>query len=387
MGEKVMRENPLLKLRTFGQSIWMDYISRHVINSGELLQLIEGDGLCGVTSNPSIFDQAIAGSHDYDDAIRVLAVEGRNVEEIYRALTVEDVQVAADLFRPTYNRFEGGDGFVSLEVNPHLADDTQGTIAEARQLWAALNRPNVFIKVPATLKGLPAIRQLIREGVNVNVTLLFGLPRYREVAEAYIAGLEDRAAGGQPIKGIASVASFFLSRIDVLIDPLFQKITARGGPEAATAAKLRGQIAIASAKAAYQIYKGIFGSDRFRRLAAQGARPQRVLWASTSTKNPEYPDVKYVEPLIGPHTINTLPPETINAYRDHGDPAPRLEEHLDKAADFLKRLPEFNIDLDEITQQLEDEGVVKFNNPYDSLMHTLAEKCKAVGKHSEGRPR
>ncbi|MGA2401000.1 MAG: transaldolase [Syntrophobacteraceae bacterium] len=373
-----MKDNPLLKLRAFGQSIWMDYISRHVINSGELRQLIEGDGLCGVTSNPSIFDKAIAGSHDYDDAIRVLAFAGRNIEEIYRELTVEDVQTAADLFRPTYDRLEGGDGFVSLEVNPHLAHDTRGTIAEARQLWAALNRPNVFIKVPATLEGLPAIRQLISEGVNVNVTLLFGLPRYREVAEAYIAGLEDRAAGGLPVKGMASVASFFLSRIDVLIDPLFEKIMASGGPEAATAARLHGQIAVASAKMAYQIYKGIFDSERFQRLAAQGARPQRVLWASTSTKNPEYPDVKYVEPLIGPDTINTLPPETINAYRDHGDPAPRLEEHLDEAADFLKRLPELNIDLDKITRQLEDEGVAKFNEPYDSLMRTLAEKCKAA---------
>ena len=374
-----MKDNPLLKLREFGQSIWMDYISRHVINSGELRQLIEGDGLCGVTSNPSIFDKAIAGSHDYDDAIRSLACAGRNIAEIYQALTVEDVQMAADLFRPTYNRLERGDGFVSLEVNPHLAHDSRGSIDEARRLWAALNRPNVFIKIPATLEGLPAIRQLISEGINVNVTLLFGLPRYREVAEAYLAGLEDRAAGGLPVKGIASVASFFLSRIDVLIDPLLEKIMADGGPEAATAARLHGQIAIASAKMAYLIYKGIFDGDRFRRLSAQGARPQRVLWASTSTKNPEYPDVKYVEPLIGPDTINTLPPETINAYRDHGDPALRLEEHLDEAADHLKRLTELDIDLDEITRQLEDEGVAKFNEPYDSLMRTLAEKCKAAG--------
>ena len=265
-----MKDNPLLKLREFGQSIWMDYISRHVINSGELRQLIEGDGLCGVTSNPSIFDKAIAGSHDYDDAIRSLACAGRNIAEIYQALTVEDVQMAADLFRPTYNRLERGDGFVSLEVNPHLAHDSRGSIDEARRLWAALNRPNVFIKIPATLEGLPAIRQLISEGINVNVTLLFGLPRYREVAEAYLAGLEDRAAGGLPVKGIASVASFFLSRIDVLIDPLLEKIMADGGPEAATAARLHGQIAIASAKMAYLIYKGIFDGDRFRRLSAQG---------------------------------------------------------------------------------------------------------------------
>jgi transaldolase len=378
MGETIMKENPLLKLRAFGQSIWMDYISRQVINSGALEQLIEGDGLRGVTSNPSIFEKAIAGSHDYDDAIRALASEGRSIDEIYRALTVEDVQRAADLFRPTYDRLGGGDGFVSLEVNPHLAHDTRGTIGEARQLWEALNRPNVFIKVPATREGLPAIRQLISEGVNVNVTLLFGLPRYSEVAGAYLAGLEDRAALGHSIQGIASVASFFLSRIDVLLDPLFESIMATGGPQASTAARLRGQIAIASAKAAYQIYREIFDSDRFRGLAAQGARPQRVLWASTSTKNPEYPDIMYVEPLIGPDTINTLPPETINAYRDHGNPALRLEADLDEANDFLKHLHELKIDLDGVTQQLEDEGVAKFNQPYDSLMHALAEKCKAA---------
>jgi transaldolase len=373
-----MKENPLLRLRALGQSIWMDYISRHVINSGELQKLIKEDGLCGMTSNPSIFDKAIAGSHDYDDAIRALALEGKNIEEIYRALTLEDVGTAADLFRPTFDLLEGGDGFVSLEVNPHLAHDTPGTIAEARQLWTALNRPNVFIKVPATREGLPAIRKLISEGINVNVTLLFGLPRYREVAEAYIAGLEDRASGGQPLRGIASVASFFLSRIDVLIDPLLEKIVAGGGPKAATAKALHGQIAIASAKLAYQIYKETFGSDRFRGLAARGAHPQRVLWASTSTKNPEYQDVKYVEPLIGPDTINTMPPETIDAYRHHGDPALRLEERLDEATKFLNSLHELNIDLDEITQQLEDDGVAKFNKPYDSLMRTLAEKCMAA---------
>jgi transaldolase len=374
----VMKENPLLKLRALGQSIWMDYISRHMINSGELLKLIEEDGLCGVTSNPSIFDKAIAGSRDYDDAIGTLALAGKSTEEIYQSLTVEDVQQAADIFRPTYDRLQGEDGFVSLEVNPHLAHDTQGSIAEARQLWAALNRPNVFIKVPATKEGLPAIRQLISEGVNVNVTLLFGLPRYREVAESYIAGLEARTARGQPISGLASVASFFLSRIDVLIDPLLEEIMAKGGPEAVTAARVHGQIAIASAKMAYQIYQEIFKSDRFRQLAAQGASPQRVLWASTSTKNPEYPDVKYVEPLIGPQTINTLPVETIDAYRGHGDPALRLEEHLDEAADFLNRLAELKIDLDQVTQQLEDEGVEKFNQPYDSLLGTLADRCKAA---------
>jgi transaldolase len=373
-----MRENPLLGLKTLGQSLWMDYISRRMIDSGDLRQLIEKDGLCGVTSNPAIFNKAIAGSHDYDAAIEALALDGRGIDEIYEAIAIEDVQKATDLLHSTYERLDGGDGFVSLEVNPHLAHDTRGTVAEARRLWAALDRPNVLIKVPATREGLPAIRQLIGEGVNVNVTLLFGLPRYREVAEAYIAGIEDRAAGGLSVDGLASVASFFLSRIDVLIDPLLERIMATESLDTAIADSLHGQIAIASAKLAYQMYKEIFHSERFRKLAALGARPQRVLWASTSTKNPAYSDVKYVEPLIGADTINTLPPETIDAYRDHGNPALRLEKRLEAADAFLKLLPELRIDLDQVTQQLEDEGVEKFNQPYDALMGTLTEKCRAA---------
>lgn len=373
-----MKENPLLKLSTFGQSIWLDYIRRQMIDSGELKKLIDEDGLKGVTSNPAIFQKAIAGSRDYDEAIRTLAQAGASVEAIYQVLTVEDVQRAADLFRPLYDRMEGKDGFVSLEVNPHLAHDTRGTLAEARRLWQALARPNVLIKVPATQKGLPAIRQLIGEGLNVNVTLLFGLPRYRDVAEAYIAGLEDRVAAGQPLNPVASVASFFLSRIDVLLDPRLEKLAAAGGPQAQTARDLIGQVAIASARAAYTIYQEIFGSERFQKLAAQGARPQRLLWASTSTKNPAYPDVKYVEPLIGPNTVNTLPPETLEAYRDHGDPAARLTEGLDRAAGVFRRLPELGLDLDQATQQLEDEGVEKFSQPFDSLMATLEDKRREV---------
>jgi transaldolase len=291
-----MKANPLLKLKAYGQSIWLDYIRRHMIDSGELQRLIDEDGLRGVTSNPSIFEKAIAGSHDYEGAIRAMALEGKTVKEMYWALTIEDIRRTADLFRPLYDESEGRHGFVSLEVNPHLARDTEGTIAEARRLWSTLDRPNVFIKVPATLEGLPAIEQLISEGININVTLLFGLPRYREVAGAYISGLEKRLAEGQEIERVASVASFFLSRIDVLVDPKLEKLTP---------SNLRGKVAIASAKVAYQMYKRIFGSQRFRKLADRGARAQRVLWASTSTKNPEYSDIKYVEPLIGPETINT----------------------------------------------------------------------------------
>jgi transaldolase len=376
-----MKENPLLKLATFGQSIWLDYIRRQMIDSGELQKLIDDDGLKGVTSNPAIFEKAIAGSPDYDAAIRTLAQAGKSVAEIYQNLTVEDVQRAADLFRPLYDRVKGKDGFISLEVNPHLAHDTQGTIAEARHLWQAVGRPNVLIKVPATQEGLPAIRQLISEGINVNVTLLFGLPRYREVAEAYISGLEARLAQGKPLNPVASVASFFLSRIDVLLDPKLEAMAAAGGPQAPGAKELIGQVAIASAKVAYTIYREIFGSERFKKLAQQGARPQRLLWASTSTKNPAYSDVKYVEPLIGPNTVNTLPVETLEAYRDHGNPATRLTEEVDRAAACLQRLPELGLDLNHATQQLEDEGVEKFNQPFDSLLGTLEGKRREAMSH------
>ena len=369
-----MTANPLVKLHDCGQSLWLDYIRRRMIDSGELQKLIDEDKLMGVTSNPAIFEKAIGGSRDYDAAIRRLAREGQGVEGIYQALTVEDVQMAADLFRPVYDALDGKDGFVSLEVNPHLAQDTHGTINEARRLWQALSRPNVFIKVPATREGLPAIKQLISEGINVNVTLLFGLSRYREVAAAYLEGLEERVARGRPVARVASVASFFLSRIDVLLDPRLEKIAAAGGPLATKARNLVGEVAIASAKMAYRIYQEIFGTAGYQTLARHGARPQRLLWASTSTKNPAYPDVKYVEPLIGPDTINTMPLETVNAYRDHGNPASRLTEGLDRATAILQRLPELGLDLNQATQQLEDEGVEKFNQPYDRLLNTLESK-------------
>jgi len=366
-----MKENPLLKLRDFGQSIWMDFIQRRMIASGELKQLINEDGLGGVTSNPSIFEKAIAGSRDYDAAIRVLALEGKSVDQIYTALTVEDIQHAADLFRPVYDRLDGADGLVSLEVSPGLAHDTARTLVEARQLWAAVARPNVMIKVPGTLEGLPAIRQLLGEGINVNVTLLFGLPRYRQVAEAYLAGLESRAARGLPLKSVASVASFFLSRIDVLLDPRLEHLMATDPAKAELAQYFHGQVAILSAKAAYRIYQDIFASERFGKLQARGARTQRLLWASTSTKNPAYSDLKYVEALIGPETVDTLPLETLAAYRDHGQPASRLSQD---AAESLARLSETGIDLDAVTQQLEDEGVHKFAQSFDTLMNTLKEK-------------
>jgi transaldolase len=370
----MMKNNPLKQLETLGQSIWLDYIRRDLIAGGGLRRLIKEDGLRGMTSNPAIFEKVIADSLDYDGEIQAMALQGKGAVAIYETISQRDVQSAADEFRPLYDSTEGKDGYVSLEVNPHLAHDTNGTIDEARRLSTALNRPNVFIKVPATAAGLPAIRQLISEGISVNVTLLFGLPRYRQVVEAYIAGIEARAAQGKPVKHIASVASFFLSRIDSLVDPLLDKLIAEGGKDADLAKQARGQVAIASAKTAYQIYKEIFGSERFRKLVDKGARDQRLLWASTSAKNPDYSDVKYVEALIGPDTVNTAPLETIDAYRDHGEPKTRLEQDVKEARRVLERLAELGISIDKVTQQLEDEGVEKFNKPFDKLMETLEQR-------------
>jgi transaldolase len=369
-----MKDNPLKKLESLGQSVWLDYIRRDLVSGSKLRRLIDDDGLRGMTSNPAIFEKAIAESNIYDQDIRDISVKNKNVQEIYESLSQRDVQNAADEFRSVYEKTEGTDGYISLEVNPHLAHDTKGTIEEARRLWTLLNRPNVFIKVPATSEGLPAIQQLISEGININVTLLFGLTRYQQVIEVYIAGLEARAGQGKSLKHIASVASFFVSRIDALVDSLLEKLAAQGGQKADLAKKLHGQIAISSAKSAYQIYGEIFNSNRFKKLADKGARIQRLLWASTSTKNPDYSDVKYIESLIGPDTINTVPPETIDAYRDHGDPKSRLGKNIGEAKWILAQLPELGINIEKVTQELEDEGVKKFNEPFDKLMVELAKK-------------
>jgi transaldolase len=365
----MMNENPLLKLEAFGQSVWLDYIHRHLMESGELDRLIAEDGLSGITSNPSIFDEAIEGGDAYDDAIRGLARAGKSVGEIYETIATEDVGRAADVLGPVFDKRRGRDGFVSIEVDPRLAREEEATVGEARRLWERLTRPNVMIKVPATMEGLGAIRRIIGEGVNVNVTLLFALPRYRMVAEAYIAGLEDRAARGLPVANINSVASFFLSRIDTLVDPMLEK---NGAPDAR---KLRGQMAVSSARVAYQMYKEIFTGERFAKLAKLGACPQRLLWASTGTKDPQYSDVKYVDALIGPETVNTMPRKTLEAYRDHGDPKPRLEEDLDQARSSLDRLAGLGIDLEEVTRRLEEEGIEKFKKPFESLMANIQKKC------------
>ncbi len=365
------------RLQEFGQSVYLDEIRRSWLTDGTLSGLIDADGLRGVTSNPAIFQKAIGESEDYDDAVEDLARRGVEVPQAYEDLVVSDIRAACDLFRPTYDASDGRFGYVSLEVSPYLAHDTDGTLREARHLWQRLDRPNAFIKVPGTRAGLPAIRQLISEGINVNVTLLFGLERYREVTEAYLAGLADRLAAGRTVERVASVASFFLSRIDVMLDPMLERIAGQGGPRAETAKRLHGEMAVASAKQAYVIYQEVVGGERYRALQRQGARSQRLLWASTSTKNPGYSDVKYVEPLIGPDTINTMPRATLDAYRDHGEPAARITDDADAYAAKLRSLGDIDIDLGEITQALEDEGVDKFIKPFDSLMATLKD---ALGK-------
>lgn len=370
-------KNPLIELESFGQSIWLDYIRRNILESGKLKQLIEEDGVSGITSNPAIFEKAIAESNDYDEEIKTLIAEKETAGQIFRALTTHDIQRTADLLYPTYVKTEGRDGFVSLEVSPNIAMDAEKSIAEARELWQIVNRPNLLVKVPGTEPGLKAIRQLISEGININVTLLFGLPRYRKVAEAYINGLEDRVAKGLSVENIASVASFFLSRIDVLIDPMLEKIAQEEPAKAEMARGLQGQIAIASAKVAYESYQELFEKgDSFKRLTQQQAKPQRVLWASTGTKNPAYSDVKYVEALIGPDTINTIPVETLDAYRDHGDPALRLTDDIPGAHKQLEQLQELGINIDDITEQLEKEGIEKFKQPFAKLMDMLEEKQK-----------
>ena len=374
-----MNQNPLKKLETFGQSIWMDFLRRGALTSGQLKRWIIEDGVSGVTSNPSIFEKAIVESHDYDKDIERLIGSGKNPAEIYDNLTISDIQQTADLFRPVYEHTEGADGFVSLEVSPHLANDTPGSIAEARRLWQTVNRPNLMVKIPGTPAGIPAIRQLIGEGININITLLFGLPRYQEVIEAYFSGLESRVSQGLPIHTIHSVASFFLSRIDVLVDPLLEsKLNDSDSMKAQRAQSLHGQAAIASAKLAYQIYEQSVQGQRFQKLSASGAQRQRLLWASTSTKNPAYSDIKYIEPLIGPETINTLPVEALIAYRDHGRPADRLRDGLDRAHIQMQYLADLGIQIDQVTQQLEAEGVQKFIKSYDQLLQRLVEKVKTV---------
>jgi transaldolase/glucose-6-phosphate isomerase len=371
--------NPLAQLAKTGQSVWFDQMERKLVASGTLQTMIDRDDLRGLTSNPTIFEKAIGGSEDYDDQLATLASQGKSRDEIYDAIVIEDIGSAADAFRPVYDRTNGGDGYVSLEVSPELAHDTEGTVAEAKRLFAKLGRPNVMIKIPATPQGIPAIEQTIAAGINVNVTLIFSNAVYEEVIEAYLRGLETRAAKGEPVDGISSVASFFVSRIDTQAD---QQIEASNDP---SARELRGKIAIANAKLAYQLFLERFGSERFRKLRDLGARVQRPLWASTGTKNPDYSDVLYVESLIGPDTVNTLPPATYEAFRDHGKVEATLERDVDEARRVLEQFEAKGFSLPEITRKLTADGVKSFADSFSDLMMTIEARRDAVIRRLAGR--
>lgn len=371
--------NPLLKLIDLGQSYWIDNLTRKMIQSGELKRRITEDGLRGMTSNPAIFNKAISKSSDYDEQIRQLLHHGSDTPKIFEALAIKDVQDACDLFRPVYDGSQGVDGFVSLEVSPYLARHTQATIEEARRLYKAVNRPNCFIKIPGTLEGLPAIEQMLCEGVNVNVTLLFAVERYEAVAKTYIKALERRATEGKDVTRVASVASFFISRMDVLVDQLLSHHLLPGDPSGAASLpkQIMGKIAVANARMAYQSFKKIFSTPRWKKLEKIGAKVQRPLWASTSTKTPGYSDVMYVEPLIGENTVNTMPEETITAFADHGQLQSRsVEKNLAEARNDLQLLKKLGIQLDFVTQQLENEGIQKFIDPFMELMKSINAKQK-----------
>jgi transaldolase len=354
-----------------GQAIWLDYIHRTLIESGELQQLI-ADGLRGITSNPAIFEKAITGSADYDEALAQWVEKNKSPQEIYEALAIEDIQRAADLLRNVYDETEGLDGYVSLEASPWLAYDTEGTIREVHYLFVAVDRPNVMIKVPATTAGIPAIATLIGEGININVTLMFSLTDYEFVSDAYLRGLERLAAKGGDLSGVASVASFFVSRVDTAVDEKLDQLIQNGEPRAAV---LKGQIGIANSKLAYAHYLNVFSSERWQRLAGRGGRVQRLLWGSTGVKDPAYPDTLYVDNLMGANTVNTVPPSTLKAFRDHGTIASGLTANMDEARAQLSRLAELGLDLEIITQQLQDEGVIKFADAFNALMEGIAEKC------------
>ncbi|HET8907999.1 MAG TPA: transaldolase [Ktedonobacterales bacterium] len=376
-----MAESRLHEVSQLGQSIWYDNIERRLIASGDLQRLIDEDAVVGVTSNPTIFEKAIDGSADYDDQLKQLVGQGiADPKEIFDALSIQDIQAAADLFKPIYDRTNGGDGFISIEVAPNFANDTRMTISEARRLHRLVNRPNVMVKIPATSEGLPAIEEMIYEGVNINITLIFALDVYERVIEAYIRGLEHRSREGLPVTGIASVASFFVSRVDTLVDKqLDEKIAQESDPDRQQELRdLRGKAAIANARLAYQKYQEVFHGDRFARLRDQGATPQRCLWASTSTKNPEYRDVLYVEELIGPETVDTMPPQTIVAFQDHGEAKVTVDQNIAGQRDIMDRLKAAGIDMDAVTKQLEVDGVASFTDSYNKLLDATREKAQKL---------
>ncbi len=374
-----MSDNPLRRLAGLGQSVWYDFIRRDLYQDGELERLIREDALAGMTSNPTIFQKAIAESNLYDADIRRLGADGKNAAEIFEGLAVADVRGAADVFRPVYDAAGGNDGFVSIEVAPRLARDTAGTIAEARRLWSRCARPNVMVKIPGTAEGLEAIRTCLAEGININITLLFSVERHRQVMEAYLAAMEERVDKGLPAGNVRSVASFFVSRVDTNADKKLDALARSGAPEVQAAARaLRGKLGIANARIAYEAFEEVFGSARFQALRSRGVAVQRPLWASTSTKDPAYPDLYYVEALIAPESVDTMPPETFEAYRDHGDPKVRIRDDRSGAHAVLGNLAGIRVDTAGIFRELEDEGIKKFSDSYDALLKAVAEKEKAV---------
>lgn len=373
--------NPLMQLHPLGQSVWLDYIQRDLLRSGALARMIRDDGVRGITSNPTIFEKAINTSSEYDDAVtKVMEHNPRtSSRDLFYSLAIEDIQGAADLLRPVYEQSGGRDGMVSLEVSPDLAYDTQATIAEARRLHERVNRPNLMIKVPATREGLPAVETLIGDGINVNVTLLFSVQRYEEVVDAYMKGLLARVERRQPVQHIASVASFFVSRVDATVDKLLEEqLEQAGGDEQARIRGLLGTTAIANARMAYQAYQTLFTSQRFKPLMAAGAQTQRLLWASTGTKNPAYSDVLYVDELIGTDTVNTMPPATLEAFKDHGTAAVTIEKDIDQARLALAMLGDRGIDLDAVTDRLERDGVQLFADSFSTLLASIDKKSRAL---------
>ena len=373
MSEKA---NPLRRLKDFGQSVWLDYIRRDLLSSPEFRRMIDEDGLDGMTSNPTIFDKAIDGSKDYDAQLKELVRANKGIDDIYEALTTTDIKAAADKLRPIYDSSEGRTGYVSYEVSPLLAHNTDGTVAAAHRYFKMIDRPNLMIKVPSTPAGIPAIEQLISEGRCINVTLMFCRKHYDDVANAYIRGLERRAQAGQPLDRIASVASVFVSRVDTLIDKMIDT-KLKANPNEASAS-LRGTAAVANAKLIYQRFVELFHSDRFKPLAAKGARVQRPLWASTGTKDPKYSDIKYVQELIGPDTVDTMPPATMDAYRDHGDPRLTLTEGVDKTHEIQKHFAAVGIDFNEVGETLQKEGVESFAKSFEDLIGVIKKRRDTV---------
>ena len=376
-----MAINPLTLIADFGQSVWYDNISRSLVHGGELQRLIDEDGVVGQTSNPNFFKEAIVGKDDYDDQIRELAQQGKSGDEIYEVLTTSDVRDACDVFAPVYRRTNARDGYVSIEVSPTLAHDTQRTVEEARRLWNLVDRPNVMIKIPAAPEGIPAITQVLSEGINVNVTLVFSIASYREVMNAFIEAVEARAQRGEPVDRLASVGSFFVSRVDVAVDKMLdEKIKDASGAEKEKLQGLLGKAAIANAKEAYHVFREVFSGPRWDALAAKHPQVQRPLWASTGAKNPAYRDILYAEELIGPDTVDTMGPPTIEAFRDHGRVRNSVEEDYDGAKRVLKELAEVGIDMAKVTQDLQDAGIKQFADSFEAVLKDVRTKTEQFAK-------